>query len=271
MVFSKSFLVFHGCPLESYLKFRYSYDMNSISNAIMWGGYVGGNTHFEVSYSTLYYQFFDINNTLLVSSSLTMTTDNINAIGYVLDPSGSCQDFQYSPTDTWLNSQSVMVFLNAAKDGKSAYIGTDYQGYVPPTPGSSLQITSPTAFYFPEIEIKFCNSTCASASTGEVNIPLGSALFYMNYIYNISISTSYVTYEGTGSTSIDWGNDDCFLCFDDDFGVTLSTGAIVGIVFGCVGGLCILCGCGYLLYRFLYRYCGKKDSEKLELNAVNNK
>jgi hypothetical protein len=123
---------------------------------------------------------------------------------------------------------------------------------------------------YTETNVNFCNDTCASSITGGATIPIGSAIFFINYYYDISSITTSVVAAVTGSTTVSyWCEDECGidLGWDDDIDVSISGGAIAGIVIGAVVGCCIFCGLGYLIYRLCSK---KKDSADPTLSLKNN-
>jgi hypothetical protein len=145
----------------------------------------GYSSLIEVSYSPVYYQFQDWNGNIFVTSMLNITNENQNGIGYVLYPTGGCQNFQYAPADPSLSSRSVVVYVNGGQMDKSASVGSDdYQGRVYAKPDSYLEITSNSTIVYTTTYVRFCNDTCADSSRGGATIPIGSAIFFINYCYS---------------------------------------------------------------------------------------
>jgi hypothetical protein len=268
IVQSKTFTVFNACPSTSvYMKFGSTASVDASTTSILYTGYSSLNT---VTYSPVYYQILDESNNVLVTSSFTITNGNQNGIGYVLYPTGVCQNFQYAPTDPSLSSRSVVVYVNGGQRDKSVSVGNNYQGRVYAKPDSYLQITSDSTIAYTDTYVGFCNETCAYSYRGGANIPKGSAIFFINYYYDISSTTTYVVAAVTGSTTVSlWcENDACDYDLDlDDFGPPpITGGTIAWIVIGAVGGCCILCGLGYLIYRF----CSKKKDFADSTLPLNN-
>jgi hypothetical protein len=255
LVAKNSFVFFNACP-SSNLQFLYGSDPSSLSDDGASGMTSGYSIVRSVSYSPVYYQILDANHHLFVAATLTISNENMNGIGYVSYPKIGCQHFQYAPTDATLSSHSVVVYVNGADTDKAVYVATDYQGQVLAQPNSYLEIPDPSEIIYSETYIQFCNGSCVSTSPGSATIPIGSAIFFVNYFLNNISTTSAVLAAGTGSTSISYWCDDCDLGldFDDDFGV--SDGVIAGAVIGSVLGCCLLCGIGYLVYF----YCMKKKN-----------
>jgi hypothetical protein len=255
IVQSKTFTVFNACPSTSvYMKFGSTASVDAATTSILYTGWSSLNT---VTYSPVYYQILDESNNVLVTSSFTITNENQNGIGYVLYPTGGCQNFQYAPTDPSLSSRSVVVYVNGGQMDKSASVGSDYQGRVYAKPDSYLQITSNSTIVYTETNVNFCNDTCASSITGGATIPIGSAIFFINYYYSTPSTTTNVVAAVTGSTTVSyWCEDECGidLGWDDDIDVTIPAGVLAGIVIGAVVKCFIY---GYLIYLFCYK---KKDS-----------
>jgi hypothetical protein len=258
---SKTFTVFNACPsVAMTLKFGSTPSVDQGTISLLYTGYSSPNT---VSYSPVYYQILDENNNLLVTSTLTITNDNMNGIGYVLYPTGGCQHFQYAPTDSSLSSKSVMVYVNGAQMDKNASVGSAYQGRVYAKPNSYLQITSNSTIVYTDTNVNFCNVTCAYSFSGGATIPVGSAIFFINFYYTTTSPTSSVVAAITGSTTVVYWcpEDDCGaswdLWFDDDIDVTTNAGALAGINLRSFFGFCLFCvGGGYLIYRYSSK---KKD------------
>jgi hypothetical protein len=125
-----TFAFFNACP-SSVLQFRYGSSPNAlVTDDGASGLYPGYSLRKSVSYSPIYYEIVDGNNIVVVSSVLTVTNNNLNAIGWISYPNIGCQHFQYSPTDMTLSSRSVVVFINGAEKDKTALIGTTVQGQV---------------------------------------------------------------------------------------------------------------------------------------------
>ena len=265
---SKTFSIFNACPSTKII-LKYG-PTSAVDESVTSSLYTGYSMKSTVSYSPVYYQIIDEDNdNILVTSTLTITNDNMNGIGYVLYPSGGCQHFQYAPTDPSLSSKSVVVYVNGAQMDKNASVGSAYQGRVYAKPNSYLQITSDSTIVYTETNVNFCNITCVYSPPGGATIPVGSAIFFINFYYETTSTSSSVVAAVTGSTTVEYwcGNNCNYFNWDDDLTVTISAGALAGIIIGSVLGCCLLCFGGYLIYR----YCSKpKDSTDPSLSLTSN-
>ena len=210
----------------------------------------------ELNYSPAYYWLYDSDDNFIANGNFTFPSFGANALGYIAAANSTCipQKIELEYT-----AKSSIVYINSlGVADQYVFFDGNMEGEVQTQdPFTSLVTSYDGNFAIKDADVKFCDTpaddfACTSTGHGDMKIPAGDAVFFVVYVPSSAPSLSdrsILWFTATGTISGDLWNDD-FL--DDD--VSLSDGAIAGIVIG------VLAGVGLIGFTIYYCTCRKKKN-----------
>jgi hypothetical protein len=187
----QSYIEFFNSCSKSSIKISYSiFDdpFNAEYSTILASTNAAKSEEFDFDNKIFYWMYKAQGEELILNGSFTFHTSGGNALGYIVSDDSNCYPIKIELNSTYID-KSTIVFINAAKTSKDAYVSTNkndfinYGNILPNPPNNYLVSNNDINSEMHDVTIQFSDSNdiVNSDLLDTVYIPPDSSLFSLNY------------------------------------------------------------------------------------------